>query len=134
MRRERRRGQAVVEFALTLPLYLLILCGGIEFGRALFAHAQLHQATQEGARYGAVLRRGDTDIRTRVQQLAPGGAATVVTIVSTVSATNTTVVAPADRARGHVLRVTSQHTQSVLMPFFPLSSFALSATVSMVIE
>ena len=46
----RDRGAAAVEFALLLPLLLLIVFGIIDFGRALNAQITLTQAAREGAR------------------------------------------------------------------------------------
>jgi Flp pilus assembly protein TadG len=130
----RRRAQATVEFALILPIYLLIVAGTVELGRAFFAYAQLLHAAQDGVRYGAVLHKDDTDIRARVQQAAPGGASDTVTISATISPTNNGAVAAADRRRGNLLRVSAQHNQAVLVPLFPLSSFPLTANATMVIE
>lgn len=48
------RGQALVEFALLLPLVMLILIGIIEFGRAWQAKQTLTDAAREGARIAAV--------------------------------------------------------------------------------
>jgi Flp pilus assembly protein TadG len=48
------RGAAVVEFALLLPLLLLLVFGIIDFGRALNAQITLTQAAREGARLDAV--------------------------------------------------------------------------------
>jgi Flp pilus assembly protein TadG len=136
MKLHRRAGQAVAEFAFVLPLFLLIMSGTIEFGRAYIAYAQLLQAAQEGARYGAVLpnTRDDAAIRTRVQQLAPGGAADTVTISSTVSPTSNTAVTASSRTRGNVLTVAIQHNQSLLVPLLPFSQFSMTVTTSMVIE
>jgi Flp pilus assembly protein TadG len=57
-RRRRRgagdRGAAAVEFALLLPLLLLIVFGLIDFGRALNAQITLTQAAREGARLDAL--------------------------------------------------------------------------------
>lgn len=50
----RDRGAAAVEFALVLPLLLLIVFGIIDFGRALNAQITLTQAAREGARLDAV--------------------------------------------------------------------------------
>lgn len=49
----RQRAQAMVEFALVLPLLLLLLYGIVEFGRLIFMYASLVTASREGARYGA---------------------------------------------------------------------------------
>jgi Flp pilus assembly protein TadG len=48
------RGQALVEFALLLPLVMLILIGIVEFGRAWQAKQTLTDAAREGARLAVV--------------------------------------------------------------------------------
>jgi hypothetical protein len=48
-----RRGQSLVEFAITLPLMLLIVMGTIDLGRAYFATINLASAVKEGAFFGA---------------------------------------------------------------------------------
>jgi hypothetical protein len=50
--KQNRRGQALVEFALILPLLLLVIIGVFEFGRVVFVYANLFNATREGVRYG----------------------------------------------------------------------------------
>jgi hypothetical protein len=47
---ERRRGQAVVEFALVLPVLILLLLGTVEFGRFFDTYLSLQHAAREGAR------------------------------------------------------------------------------------
>jgi Flp pilus assembly protein TadG len=133
MRSRRRRGQAAVEFALILPIYLLILSGTIEFGRTFFAYAQLLQAVQDGVRFGAVLHQENSAVTARVQQAAPGGAADTVTIVCATAPGNDSPVS-GECKRGNLLRVTGQHSQRLLVPILPVGAFALSATASMVVE
>ncbi len=53
-RRPRGRGQALVEFALVLPLFLLLLFSIIVFGLYVFYNPQLANAASEAARYAAV--------------------------------------------------------------------------------
>jgi Flp pilus assembly protein TadG len=53
-RRPPTRGQALVEFALTLPIFLLLIFGLIDMGRFVFGQSTLSQAAREGARLGAV--------------------------------------------------------------------------------
>ena len=50
----REAGQELVEFALILPLLLLLFLGIIEFGRAILAYNTIANAAREGARYGIV--------------------------------------------------------------------------------
>jgi TadE-like protein len=45
--------QTLVEFALVLPLALLLTLGLIEFGRMIFMYAAVTSSAREGARYGA---------------------------------------------------------------------------------
>ncbi len=53
-RRERTRGQALVEFALVLPLFFLLLFGIIDVGRLVYVSNAFNQAAREAARYGSV--------------------------------------------------------------------------------
>lgn len=53
-------GQALVEFALVLPVLLLLLMGVMDFGWMVFNYAQLFNATREGLRYGTVPGTGGT--------------------------------------------------------------------------
>ena len=53
-RAPRDRGVAAVEFALLLPMLLLLIFGIIDFGRALNAQITLTQAAREGARIASV--------------------------------------------------------------------------------
>lgn len=60
IRRSSGRGQGLVEFALLVPVFMLILLGLLEFGM-VFDHAMtLTTATREGARNGAAFANGNT--------------------------------------------------------------------------
>jgi Flp pilus assembly protein TadG len=63
---KREEGAAAVEFALLLPLLMLILFGIIEFGLILYNQEVITNASREGARFGIVIgspRPDDTLIR-----------------------------------------------------------------------
>ena len=47
--RGRSRGQALVEFSLVIPVFLMILFGILDFGFALYSRLTLINATREGA-------------------------------------------------------------------------------------
>ena len=53
-RRQGERGQATVEFAIVLPLVLLLIAGVIEFGKAFNYWLTLNHLANEGARWAAV--------------------------------------------------------------------------------
>ena len=48
------RGQALVEFALVIPVFLLMLFGVVDAGRYVYMTSVLSQAAREGARLAAV--------------------------------------------------------------------------------
>lgn len=49
-----RQGQSMVEFALILPLLVLMVAGIFDLGRAFFASITITNAAREGARYGTL--------------------------------------------------------------------------------
>lgn len=54
MKRFDERGAAAVEFALLLPVLMLILFGIIEFGMIMYSREVITNASREGARTGIV--------------------------------------------------------------------------------
>ena len=48
------RGQSLVEFALVLPILMIMVFGIIDFGMGLRSYISLTNATREGARFAAV--------------------------------------------------------------------------------
>ena len=48
------KGQALVEFALALPILLMLLCGIIDFGWIYYNQITLNNAAREGARYAVI--------------------------------------------------------------------------------
>ena len=56
-KRRHALGQAIVEMALVLPIFLLVLFGLIDVGRLVFTNSMVSQAAREGARLAAVQAR-----------------------------------------------------------------------------
>lgn len=111
------RGNAVIEFALLLPILLLLVFGITEFGRAWMTVNVLNTATREGARLAVVTGPDEAEVIDRVNDVC--NAAAITTTSVTVSA-----VDPVDR------RVTVSATTDfqVIPPngifsFFGASSF-----------
>ena len=69
-----QNGGAAVEFALILPLFILLIFGIIEFGLLLYNEHILTNACREGARAGIVIRSptrlSNPEIRTVVKNYA----------------------------------------------------------------
>jgi len=57
-RRDRSRGQGLVEFALIFPVLVLVLLGVFDFGRAIFAYNTLANAARAGVRVAIVNQNG----------------------------------------------------------------------------
>lgn len=67
-------GQALVEFALILPILMMILLGVFEFGTAFWSYQQVSAAASEGARRAAVSRTANDKtgvVTTAVRNAAP---------------------------------------------------------------
>ncbi len=54
MKRHRSRGQSVAEFALVIPVVIVVLMGLFDLGRAVFAYNTITNAAREASRLGIV--------------------------------------------------------------------------------
>ncbi len=72
-RRESNRGQGLVEFALVLPVFLLLLVGTAEFGRAWMTRNILTGASREAVRIAAVQGNSATALSRANSILASSG-------------------------------------------------------------
>ncbi|MBI4787295.1 MAG: pilus assembly protein [Chloroflexi bacterium] len=63
-------GQGLTEFALMLPVLLLILLGALDLGRVYNAYVAITNASREGARYGMTHPTQTDAIKTQTQQEA----------------------------------------------------------------
>jgi Flp pilus assembly protein TadG len=61
--RRAARGQGMVEFALVLPMLLLLIFGIMELGRLLVIYTSVQAASREGARYGSAAGLNDSGVR-----------------------------------------------------------------------
>jgi Flp pilus assembly protein TadG len=72
-RRTSQAGQSAVEFALILPILLLLLMGVFDFGRAFYYYSVVANAAREGARAGIYsTTTTDASIRSEVHRYAVG--------------------------------------------------------------
>jgi Flp pilus assembly protein TadG len=68
-RKNGEKGQALVEFTLLVPIFLLLLFAIVDFGMGFHAWITVTNSAREGARLGAV-SAAQTDIMDRVYQTA----------------------------------------------------------------
>lgn len=64
-RHDTERGAGVVEFALILPLLLMLVFGVVQFGLLFNRQQALHASAREGARIAALPSATQTDIQNR---------------------------------------------------------------------
>jgi len=67
---KKTKAQAMVEFALVLPLLLLLLYGILEAGRLLFIYSTIVTASRQAVRYGSATGQGLTTTVPRYQDCA----------------------------------------------------------------
>jgi Flp pilus assembly protein TadG len=77
IQRYSNRGQALIEFALVLPLFIFMVLVFIDVGRAIFTYASLSNAVREGTRYAIVhdwtnQAQAITDTQARVRDFSSG--------------------------------------------------------------
>lgn len=89
-----QRGGALIEFAIALPLLLILFFGITEFGLILYNKAVLTNGSREGARYGIVASNPESGISTVVKNYCDPRLQTFGTLasvsVSTISHTDAT--------------------------------------------
>lgn len=66
-----RHGQSLIEFALILPIILVLIIGFVDLGRAVFYYSSLSNAVRESTRYAITQRNPDEeDIKDKVLEYA----------------------------------------------------------------
>jgi Flp pilus assembly protein TadG len=124
-----RRGGGAIEFALIVPLAILLTIGAVEVARAISVQASISQAAKETVRFASV--RGS----------ASGAAATEAQLeamavqLADLADAGTTAAATwdPDNSPGSIVTVDMQTTFSpVALPFGP-SSYTFTSTASMTI-
>lgn len=125
-RKPRSRGQALVEFAVVLPVFLLILAGVIDFGLGLYSQMTVINAAREGARLAVVDQPfSTTDVTNRVQAMTAGLDQSHLTV---------NVTCQAACASGDTVVVRVDYGYHMLWPLAFGNTINLSSTVQMRIE
>jgi Flp pilus assembly protein TadG len=129
-RRNTDQGQAVVEFAVILPVLLLILFAILQFGVVFNDYIQVTAAAREGARKAAVSRSlgtssAETAATTAAKNAAPG-----------LNQSNITVSFPNSPtfAQGSDVSVQVTYPYSISIIGLVVSSGNLSSTTTMRVE
>lgn len=62
-KRDRRHGQSLVEFALILPIFLLVIFGIVDLGRGVYAYNTIQNAARQGVRVAIVDQNTDVIVQ-----------------------------------------------------------------------
>jgi Flp pilus assembly protein TadG len=65
-----QKGQSLVEFAIILPIILLLLMGIVEFGMMLNSYLTIQNVAREGSRLG-IVGGSDVEIDTLIRNISP---------------------------------------------------------------
>jgi Flp pilus assembly protein TadG len=115
------KGAAAVEFALVLPLLLVLVFGIIEFGFLIYNKAMITNASREGARFGIVFRPDKTGLNTIIENTVSAyleDNSNNSFLVSFGTATPTTTTTPVDASTtvtGDYLTVTVSYPYQFLV-------------------
>jgi hypothetical protein len=131
-----QRGQSLVEFAMVLPLFLLILAAIVDFGMGLASSITISNAAREGARLGIV----DPDpsaIETRVRAVASGLDGAELTVTSTCltpSGSSWVACGGTPWQPGDSMIVRADYDYHIIWPLFFGTVIPLSSSVEMRVE
>jgi hypothetical protein len=135
-RPRKTRGQSLVEFAIVLPLFLLILAGIVDFGMGLYTSITVTNAAREGARLG-VVDDNPVDIEARVRAAATGLDPTKLTVtLSCKEASGSTWVACSGSGwdPGDSLVVKADYIYRMIWPLAFGTQIPITTTVEMRVE
>ena len=71
-KRNLQKGQDLLEYALVLPIVLLILMSILDLGRVVYVYSSLHNSVRDGARYGIINPTDAAGIEALVRTKAVG--------------------------------------------------------------
>jgi Flp pilus assembly protein TadG len=124
-RKSGERGQSIVEFAVLLPVLLLVVMGAIDFGRVFFAYTSIANAAHQGAMCASL-----------GSSACPGGAAGAANAeVGTSLPGGITTTVTGGGGPGSTLKVTVQYSfQTITTAILDKTTFPIQASASVVVQ
>jgi Flp pilus assembly protein TadG len=138
MKLRSRKGSEVVEFALVLPVLLIIVFGILDFGLAIYDKAVITNASREGARAGIVYRYPtptEAQLETIVRNVVNAYCSThLVTFSGSHTPTITFPQTPAGSGTPIEVRINYQYNYLAISNFLGLSPLNLTSSTVMRME
>jgi Flp pilus assembly protein TadG len=129
------QGNALVEAALIMPLFMALLLGAVEFGMASYAAVEVENAALAGVQYGTQSPAYDGDV-TGIQTAAANDAQNIVLGTTTVSHScicsdgSASTCLSTDCSTSHMETILTVQTQTTFHPGFTVPGFPASFTIS----
>lgn len=129
------RGQGLVEFALVLPLFVLILFGLFDLGRAVYAYNTISNASRESARV-AIVNQTQADVQGEAIKQAVSLGITTSDLTISYGDPSGTGTCASPIAVGCLASVTVRYDWTPATPVVGqiTGSFTLSASTQMPVE
>lgn len=104
-------GAAAIEFALVLPILVLLVCGIIEFGLMFYNKQMITNASREGARAGIVEGVGEDRIRAIVTDALRGtdGTSKIISLRGSIGITSAQVTIDRDEQNDLAVTVSFEY-------------------------
>lgn len=121
-------GQAIIEFALVMPILALIIVGIFDLGSGVFANNMIENAARAGARAAVIKLNNDAAIRQHVRAVAP---------TLNLPDSQITISPSPTRTFDEPVTVTVTYTYKPITPFIGQilpSGIKLSAKSTMIVE
>jgi Flp pilus assembly protein TadG len=128
--RRRDEAQSLAEFALILPLFLILIFGVIDFGMGLRAYITVAQATREGARFAAVgnpdgtfTTGGSGDCNGSTSTTTVGKVCTAMNGLNLTNLQDVDVTYPNGAGMGNTVRVSAEYDYEYITPISAIMNF-----------
>jgi len=122
----RERGQELVEYALILPVLMLLILGTMQFALIVFSYNTIAEAARAGARYAVIGDLADHPDLIRAAVFR-------VTDTAGLARAQLTVPNPVKQA-DNTIRVSVTYQMRLFVPFFRIRSITLNAVSTKLIE
>jgi len=133
---KKQSGQAMLESALMLLLFLVVLLGILDFGQFFYFHQSLTERARAGARYGSVHLCADVTnctaaVNVAIYNDATGAGTPVLPCLTSgcdQNATVTAAVTSSGTQDGRITVTISNYPLNFMLPFLAKSTWTIRAT------
>ena len=124
-------GMSVVETALVLPLFLILIIGVIDGGRVMFSQAIVYYAAQEATRWAVANPKTEEQTEEQYKQSITDYATSRLILIARSNSAAVSTVAPPDPTDGtRTVSVTINYTFDFIIPILGIGPVMLTSSSS----